>query len=351
MSILYQNAIAQNAPFAHFIFDLRSSLFTYINPAFVALFDIDIADLSIEKLLQELHDEDLEYLSKTFQEVKSGSIKKDLEFRINTNGQEKWINLTAIPAKNNSEEIIIGYATDITSETNNLDAIKKYANKKNSILNILAHDLRGPLGIANTLTQALAKNIRDQHLTTQLKTISKILTQSVDMITNLIGREFLETIDVELVKKRINVTQKIKEYIEEYYITTEVPKKTFRFTASDDSIFLNLDESKFMQILNNLISNSLKFTTDDGIISLHIQEQPESVLLSVADNGIGIPRQFHATLFQKFSDARRTGLHGEPSIGLGLSIIKTIVEWHNGKIWFESKEGEGTIFYIDFPKQ
>jgi len=81
-----------------------------------------------------------------------------------------------------------------------------------------------------------------------------------------------------------------------------------------------------------------------------VKERANTVLVTVADTGIGIPEKYHATLFEKFTRARRPGIKGEPSVGLGMSIIKTIVEWHKGKIWFESAENKGSTFYIELPK-
>ncbi|KQS36369.1 sensor histidine kinase KdpD [Pedobacter sp. Leaf194] len=106
-----------------------------------------------------------------------------------------------------------------------------------------------------------------------------------------------------------------------------------------------------MQVINNLISNSLKFTPDGGNIDIYIQENKRNIVVSVADNGIGIPKKHHAALFDKFTSARRSGLKGEQSTGLGMSIIKAIVDWHNGNIWFESEEKKGTKFFIELPKR
>ena len=92
-----------------------------------------------------------------------------------------------------------------------------------------------------------------------------------------------------------------------------------------------------MQVINNLISNSIKFTPDGGEITVSLEEKENTVLITVADTGIGIPEKYHDTLFDKFTRARRPGIKGEPSVGLGMSIIKTIVEWHQGTIWFESQ--------------
>jgi two-component system sensor histidine kinase VicK len=80
------------------------------------------------------------------------------------------------------------------------------------------------------------------------------------------------------------------------------------------------------------------------------KEDRGTVLIWVADNGIGIPKKYHASLFDKFTKARRPGLREEPTVGLGMSIIKTIVEWHKGKIWFESEEDKGTTFYVEIPR-
>jgi len=102
--------------------------------------------------------------------------------------------------------------------------------------------------------------------------------------------------------------------------------------------------------INNLISNALKFTPDGGNIDLFVKENKEDIIISITDNGIGIPAKYHTTLFDKFSKARRPGLKGEPSTGLGMSIIKTIIEWHGGQIWFDSEENKGTTFYIRLPR-
>lgn len=109
---------------------------------------------------------------------------------------------------------------------------------------------------------------------------------------------------------------------------------------------------KFIQVITNLVSNAIKFTQDDGTISIHVEDKEDTgtLLITIEDNGIGIPDKYHASLFDKFTKARRPGLRKEPTIGLGMSIIKTIIEWHNGKIWFESEENKGTTFYLEIPK-
>ncbi|WP_230145323.1 MULTISPECIES: sensor histidine kinase KdpD [unclassified Pedobacter] len=137
---------------------------------------------------------------------------------------------------------------------------------------------------------------------------------------------------------------------QEYFDMQDGLQITFSCRSSKERIFAEIDEDKFMQVINNLISNSLKFTPKNGNIDVYLTESKKQILITVADNGIGIPKEYHATLFEKFTNARRNGLNGEQSTGLGMSIIKTIVEWHKGKIWFDSEENKGTKFYIELPK-
>ncbi len=150
--------------------------------------------------------------------------------------------------------------------------------------------------------------------------------------------------------KRLNIVKKISEYLEECRKSEASADRVFNLTSSAKSIYIDLDEAKFMQIMNNLVTNALKFTHPGGVIEVDILEKANGVLFSFGDNGIGIPEEFHSELFDKFTRARRKGLNGEPTLGLGLSIVKTIVEWHNGRVWVESQENTGTKFFFELPK-
>lgn len=113
---------------------------------------------------------------------------------------------------------------------------------------------------------------------------------------------------------------------------------------------MQIDSLKLMQVMNNLISNAIKFTPENGVIEVEIEDKQASVQIVVRDNGIGIPEELQPYLYDKFTRARRRGLNGEDAVGLGMSIIKTIIELHGGNIRLESKENEGSAFFITIPK-
>lgn len=333
-----------------FVYDRNQSKLVFVDDSFSVLLKKDRDQIGPEMMLSYLHSDDVDYFWKKYNELLEDSLKEDVELRILIGGEQLWIRVTPFLFNSDLGNFIVVKVMDITSERNNFENISKYANKKNSILNMLAHDLRGPLVIANTLTKTIDQKVNDQGIVRLTKLISGILDQSVNLIANLIDRELLETINVNLSLERIDIASKVSEYMEECKRSEAAAERQFHFETSSKPIFLELDEAKFMQIMNNLVSNSLKFTRPGDLISIKIEDRDDSVLFTFADNGIGIPDDLQDSIFDKFTIARRKGLNGEPTTGLGLSIVKMIIEWHKGKIWFESKEQLGTTFFFEIPK-
>jgi two-component system sensor histidine kinase VicK len=348
-------ALAELSKHAIFSFDVQLNQFTYINPAFkqYAILKEDTSTtVDIEKLI---HPEDTGFVKEAYQELLQEDKKKNIEFRIVL--PDKTIKTMRVEAFLISyaerQQIITGIIEDISYFKDHSDTLNKFSNKKNSLLNILSHDLLGPLGAIQNLSALIKKktaNSEIKDLSKLLNSIEKITSHSISMIRNLLSQEFLESASAKLVLRRTNIVAVIREMIEEYKQSEEVLLRTFNFSASPEVIQIDIDETKLAQAVNNLISNALKFTHENGIIDISIKEEgDESALLIIRDNGIGIPEKHHDNLFDKFTSARRTGLNGEVSNGLGMSIIKSIIDWHHGQIWFQSKENEGTTFYIRLP--
>jgi two-component system sensor histidine kinase VicK len=124
-----------------------------------------------------------------------------------------------------------------------------------------------------------------------------------------------------------------------------------RFESHPEKLFVTNDDVKYFQIVNNLLSNALKFTPANCLVEVKVEDAEEYFTLIVQDDGIGIPKHLQPLIFQKYTPAGRTGLQGEKSLGVGLSIVKTLVEMMKGTIRFESQENKGTTFYVTFPKE
>jgi two-component system sensor histidine kinase VicK len=290
-----------------------------------------------------------------YRQLLAGEKKQDMEFRIvNALGIEKCLKVLVTKVEGEKNKVFLsGTAEDISGTKQYLDNLQKFGAKKNSVLEILSHDLAGPLNILQNLAGLVAtkvKSYEDQQLNELINMMIESCKRNVKLIREFVAVEFLESSAVVLNKQRINIVGRFKQIIEEYKNSEEAIGKTFHFHFSHEPLILEIDDMKFMQIINNLVSNSIKFTPDNGNISLQIEEKENTVLFTVADDGIGIPADLQPVVFDKFSKARRPGLRGEESTGLGMSIIKNLVSWHGGKIWFESEENKGTTFYIELLK-
>ncbi|WP_017731348.1 PAS domain-containing sensor histidine kinase [Nafulsella turpanensis] len=355
----YFKELSENSSKIFFAYQITSNTFSFLNTRFEQLWkqSVDSIKDNPASLLETVHPEDREYVSRSYQQLLKGIKKEEIEFRILPEEENpRWV-LVSDPLLIKGpagEQAIIGMAEDITAAKENYAVLEKFASRKNSILEILSHDLAGPLNNIKTASALLADEIKqyqNPELEKFLDIISQTSSRSIRMIREFVKQEFLASANSAFVKKRVNIVERIHEIIDQYRNSEEEVAKTFEYTTSEEEIYIEVDDYKFGQAINNLISNSIKFTPDGGIISVSIEEQPEHVLFTVADNGIGIPEKFHDTIFEKFTKARRPGLKGEPSTGMGMSIIKTIVEWHGGTVWLESKENEGTTVYIQLPKQ
>jgi two-component system sensor histidine kinase VicK len=335
----------------YFLIDIINDIIVYSNPTFNHLFG-HIYQPSV--LINFVHPEDRLYVIQNYDSCKAGSQINDFECRINIDDDIRYYKIAAVCVNGDPGQTIIGCrAEDMTDMTAYIRVLTEHNKQKNSILNIVAHDLMGPIGSIEVLSNLLGSGREgqcDREMQEYLQMINKSSKKCITLIQNFINKEFMQTTAVSLVKRRIDLVGRMRMLMDEYQSNAASLQKHFKLHVSEEKIYVELDEDKFFQIINNLISNALKFTKDYGTISIHLEDHTSWVVISIADNGIGIPEEMHKELFEEFTPARRRGLKGEQSHGLGMSIIKTIVEWHQGKIWFESKENEGTTFFIEIPK-
>ena len=157
----------------------------------------------------------------------------------------------------------------------------------------------------------------------------------------------LEIIDVkelfEHVLRRFDMLVNSNEYDQKIY--------SIKSQIMIDSQFIEADSDRFIQVLDNLLNNAIKYSPDGGIITgkLRLNGQGDRVILSIADEGMGIPKSDLQKVFSRFYRVDRARSRAMGGSGLGLAISKEVIEQHGGKIWARSVEQVGTTFYISMP--
>ncbi|MBE7179017.1 MAG: HAMP domain-containing histidine kinase, partial [Mucilaginibacter polytrichastri] len=218
---------------------------------------------------------------------------------------------------------------------------------KTEILGIVAHDLRNPL----SNIEMLAAMSLNEHMTPEenREHLNLILTSCRN------GRAIINDL-IELARENDNQNIQLHKMILQDFLTAVYLEwkqnigssrmLTLSVTEKPMSAFINID--KFRRVLDNLISNAIKFTYEGGHIHVELFSKDGHVQINVNDDGVGIPENLLPYIFDRFSKAGRSGLHGETSIGLGLSITKKIVSQHNGTIQVRNNS-VGTTFSVALP--
>lgn len=342
----------------YFLFDVTKNQFKYISPAFEQIWGIksDVLFGDPSYIISTVHPEDQTYFINSYLETKAEHKPKRFDFRIITpDNIEKFICVTPYSIKQDGQlTLFAGIAEDLTIIKKNIFYMEKINARKNSTLEILAHDLKGPLGMISMMASNIQREAQlegKKNILKSVKFIQDMCKRNVALIRSLVNSEFLEASEVELRKERADLVWEISDVIQNYKRSEENLAKTFILNSKHEKLYVEVDSLKFMQVINNLISNAIKFTPDNGVIQVDIHDDEQTVFIAVSDNGIGIPKNLQPYVFDKFTRARRRGLRGEEPTGLGMSIIKFLIELHNGKISFESEEGKGSKFYIEIPKQ
>jgi len=224
---------------------------------------------------------------------------------------------------------------------------------KNRILATIVHDLRNPLngikGLNNILKDDLTEQLTDDQME-MFSLIDESTEKANHLIEELLEISELEGEDFELERKEVRLSEYLEKSIKPFQNKAKEKGVELSISTMGNGLAVNIDPKRFERVISNLLSNALKFTSDNGRVSVELKEKEKESVIEISDTGVGIPEKVQPYIFDKFSKARRLGLEGEQSTGLGMSIVQQIVHLHQGEIWVESEENKGTTFYISLPK-
>ncbi|MEX0656209.1 MAG: sensor histidine kinase [Nitrosopumilaceae archaeon] len=232
------------------------------------------------------------------------------------------------------------------------ERLKEVDKIKDEFSSMIAHELKSPLAPIQGYSELLMKGKLGE-LNERQKNSAKTIFDNAVRLLRLI-QDILDARKLELGKLKHYLRDTSTKEITDSCINafkTQAESKGIILTNGTQDIPLKCDAERIIQVLNNLVSNALKFVLpNQGKIEINTKLDNGSVVFSIKDNGIGIPKDKQDELFKKFyqvdtSLGRRSG-----GSGLGLAICKGIVELHGGRIWVESEEGKGTAIYFSVPK-
>ena len=244
---------------------------------------------------------------------------------------------------------LINMQRELAKKNRELDELNKL---KNQFLGIAAHDLRNPLGVIMGYSSFLLEESEGHWSDDQIKMLKSISSSSefmLHLLNNLLDISSIESGKLNLDLNRSDIVKLIERNVELNSVIAHKKNINISFTYMQKIPDLLIDTGKIEQVLNNLISNAVKFSHPGNDIYITIQLKGNEAVIAVADHGQGIPEPELHKLFKPFEKNMVKSTAGEKSTGLGLSIVRKLVEGHNGNVWVESKKGEGSVFYFSLP--
>lgn len=227
---------------------------------------------------------------------------------------------------------------------NDVTQLKELDRLKGEILRMVSHDLKNPLMSAMLQIDLIRHQNGDQ---------SSAPIDNIEHQLERMERIIRGVLDVERLRHGV-----LKLYPAAFAPIVESAARDLRRLADDSDIRLDVvvgdelsvwcDEHHAERAVSNLIENAIKFTLKGGEVHIRAAQQDEHVMLIVRDNGIGIPESIQPNIFQRFFRGRQPGFEHATGTGLGLALVRAIMDNHRGAVWFESREGEGTTFFLRF---
>jgi two-component system sensor histidine kinase VicK len=231
-------------------------------------------------------------------------------------------------------------------EKNNV--IEKANIFKNQVLGTVAHDLRNPIAAVESLAMMMEMEDIDEDTKDNLDMMRQSCVKARTIIDDLLEaarNEGSASFDIH----RTEINHFLQGVVSNWRVQLG-GKNTVVLVSDVKMVYALINHEKFPRVIDNLVSNALKFSKENDKVEIHLNRIKERVIIKVVDHGLGIPREMLPKIFERFSGAGRTGLKGEQSTGIGLSIVKDIIEGHGGKISVQSIEGKGSTFVIELPQ-
>ncbi len=340
----------------------RTSKFFYSNnlPSILNLNENDLDKLT-KGIIPFIHEDDIsDYQSRieNFLNLEDLTVLNH-EYRLKKEGSSViYIQEKIIKTQNKGAITLTGFSTDVTSYKNtiskltqSIEHLKEQIFSRDKFLSILSHDLRSPFTSIIGFTEILLNDdsLSEKERNEFLNYIQDSATNQLQFVNYILDWSNLKLGRIQLNLQKVSIADLVYNSISN--LTGNSIRKNIEIKPQiDNSLYVKVDERLALQAISNLLSNSIKFTPEGGKIHIYSNRfNKDFIEIVIKDEGVGIPEENKAKLFNLDNLFTRRGTKGEKGTGIGLSLVKEIIEKHGGQIWFYSKENEGTEFHFTIP--
>ncbi|MDX8360939.1 MULTISPECIES: cell wall metabolism sensor histidine kinase WalK [Bacillaceae] len=253
------------------------------------------------------------------------------------------VNFSVIENKIGITNGLIAVLHDVTEQ-------EKIEQERREFVANVSHELRTPLTTMRSYLEALAEGAwQDKDIAPQFLHVTQTETERmIRLVKDLLQLSKLDSRDYSLHRTPVNFIEFFHQIIDRFEISKN-QYVTFKRQLPDEKITVSIDKDKVTQVIDNIISNALKYSPEGGQVSFSLRKNVNHLEVIISDEGVGIPKANLAHIFDRFYRVDKARSRNLGGTGLGLAISKEMIEAHGGDIWAESEEGKGTTIFFTLP--
>ena len=280
------------------------------------------------------------------------SEQKEMILDMSNSGSNLILNAYFSPIQRES-----GFVSGLVCVLHDVTSQQKEEQERKEFVSNVSHELRTPLTSVKSYVEALSDGAwQDKGIAPQfLKVVQDETERMIRMINDLLSLSRMDAGTTKLNLEYVNINELFNYILNRFDMIIkkeEDPKKKKytieRFFTKKD-LWVEIDTDKFTQVIDNIMNNAIKYSPDGGVITARLLETHNHVIMSISDQGLGIPRKDLSHIFDRFFRVDKARSRKQGGTGLGLAISKEVVNMLGGQIWVDSVEGKGSTFYISLP--
>jgi PAS domain S-box-containing protein len=332
--------------------------FTFMSRRFEVLTGLTLQDLRHDDWQQVLHPDERAAATELFLEAIRNRSPLNGRMRVRrTDGGYCWIESSAVPLLDDSPDAppnfrgLIGVSMDVSELVEAEQELREADQRKDEFLATLAHELRNPLAPIRHAVQIMrTKGIVEPAVANLRDIIDRQVSSMARMVDDLLDVSRISRGKLELRKSRVTLQQVIENAVETCRPLIEKNRQQLEVTLPAKPLVLDADLTRLSQVFANLLNNASKYSEADGRIRLMAEERGNELIVSVVDSGVGIPTEQLTKVFEMFAQGQSDHRGSGGGLGIGLSLVKRLVELHSGRVTVKSDgPGQGSEFLVHLP--